>query len=113
MGGVGAVMYVEPSTAGDLWPWALTPLTARAVSAFLIGFAAAAAYAAVGQPAGAASPARPTPTPCWERSSCSPPRCSPDDLDGGARTALYVAFTVTVLAVGVAGSLAVRRVQRS
>ena len=46
MGGLGAVMYVEPSTAGDLWPWALTPLTARAVSAFLIGFAAAAAYAA-------------------------------------------------------------------
>ena len=46
MGGLGVVMYVEPSTAGDLWPWALTPLTARAVSAFLIGFAAAAAYAA-------------------------------------------------------------------
>ena len=46
MGGLGMVMYVEPSTAGDLWPWALTPLTARAVSAFLIGFAAAAAYAA-------------------------------------------------------------------
>jgi hypothetical protein len=35
------------------------------------------------------------------------------DLDGGARTALYVAFTVTVLAVGVAGSFAVRLVQRS
>ena len=44
--GSARVMYVEPSTAEDLWPWALTPLTARAVSAFLIGFAAAAAYAA-------------------------------------------------------------------
>ena len=35
------------------------------------------------------------------------------DFDGGVGTALYVAFAVTVLAVGVAGSLAVRREQCS
>ena len=34
------------------------------------------------------------------------------DFDGGGRTALYVAFAATVLAVGLAGSPAVRRAQR-
>ena len=75
MGGLGAVMYVEPSTAGDLWPWALTPLTARAVSAFLIGFAAAAAYAAWDNRL-SPSRARPMRMRRWGRWNCSPPRCS-------------------------------------
>ncbi len=112
MGGLGAVMYVEPSTAGDLWPWALTPLTARAVSAFLIGFAAAAAYAAWDNrlmPFAGAAYAYAV-LGALELLAAA---VFSGDLDGGARTALYVAFTVTVLAVGVAGSLAVRRVQRS
>jgi hypothetical protein len=34
------------------------------------------------------------------------------DFGGGARPAVYLAFTGSVLAVGVAGSLAVRRAQR-
>jgi peptidoglycan/LPS O-acetylase OafA/YrhL len=105
-------MYVEPSTAGDLWPWALTPLTARAVSAFLIGFAAAAAYAAwdnrLGRFAGAAYSYA-----VLGALELLAAAVFSGDLDGGYRTVLYVAFTVTVLAVGVAGSLAVRRVQRS
>jgi len=33
---------VAPSTARTLWPWPLTPLTARAVSAWLIAFGVAA-----------------------------------------------------------------------
>lgn len=111
MGSFGIVMYVEPSTAADLWPWTLTPLTARAVSAFLIGFAAAALYAAADNGlerfAGAAYAYTALGTlellaaALWA-----------GDFDGGARTALYVAFTATVLAVGAAGSLAVRRLQR-
>lgn len=39
---VGATMYAVPSTAKTLWPWPLTPLTARAVSAWLIAFGVAA-----------------------------------------------------------------------
>ena len=112
MGGLGAVMYVEPSTAGDLWPWALTPLTARAVSAFLIGFAAAAAYAAWDNRltpfAGAAYAYA-----ALGALELLAAAVFSDDFDGDGRTALYVAFTATVLAVGAAGSLAVRRVQRS
>jgi hypothetical protein len=39
---VGVALYVKPSTARSLWPWTLTPLTARAVAAWLIAFGAAA-----------------------------------------------------------------------
>ena len=35
---VGVALYVAPSTARTLWPWPLTPLTARAVAAWLIAF---------------------------------------------------------------------------
>jgi hypothetical protein len=45
MGGIGIALWVSPSSADTIWPWLLTPLTARAVGAFLIGFAAAAAFA--------------------------------------------------------------------
>jgi hypothetical protein len=39
---VGIALYVAPSTARSLWPWTLTPLTARAVAAWLIAFGVAA-----------------------------------------------------------------------
>jgi hypothetical protein len=32
---IGAVLFVAPSTAESLWPWTLTPLTARACGAWL------------------------------------------------------------------------------
>jgi hypothetical protein len=40
--GVGVALFVAPSTATTLWPWPLTPLTARVVAAWLIAFAVAA-----------------------------------------------------------------------
>ncbi|HST67515.1 MAG TPA: hypothetical protein VLM05_20260 [Mycobacteriales bacterium] len=39
---VGAALFVAPATARTLWPWPLTPLTARVVAAWLIAFAVAA-----------------------------------------------------------------------
>lgn len=33
-----AWLYLVPGRADDLWPWPLTPLTARAVASFLLGF---------------------------------------------------------------------------
>jgi hypothetical protein len=44
--GVGAALFVAPTDADAIWPWALTPLTARAVGAFVFGFGVAAADAA-------------------------------------------------------------------
>jgi hypothetical protein len=40
---VGVALFAAPSTARYLWGWPLTPLTARAVAAWLIAFGAAAA----------------------------------------------------------------------
>ena len=35
--GVGAVLFLAPSTSGVLWAWTLTPLTSRASAAWLVG----------------------------------------------------------------------------
>ena len=35
--GVGAALFVAPDTARTLWPWPLTPLTAQASAAWLVG----------------------------------------------------------------------------
>src|SRR5436190_14590092 len=35
---VGVWLFVGPGDAGSAWPWKLTPLTARAVGAFVSGF---------------------------------------------------------------------------
>jgi hypothetical protein len=35
---VGVALLVTPHTAGTLWPWTLTPLTAQMVSAWLLAF---------------------------------------------------------------------------
>lgn len=40
---VGATLFVSPASAPQLWPWPLTPLTARVVAAWLLAFAVAAA----------------------------------------------------------------------
>jgi hypothetical protein len=44
--GVGIALFVAPVDAADLWPWPLTPLNARVVGAFLIGFGVSGAHAA-------------------------------------------------------------------
>src|SRR3712207_996448 len=44
---VGAVLFVAPGTATDVWPWPLTPLTARVTAAWLIAFGLATALAAL------------------------------------------------------------------
>jgi hypothetical protein len=41
----GIALFAGPGSAATLWPWKLTPLTARAVAAWLIAFGAAAALA--------------------------------------------------------------------
>jgi hypothetical protein len=41
--GVGVALYLAPATAEVLWPWTLTPLTARAVGSWLVAYGVAAA----------------------------------------------------------------------
>lgn len=42
--GLGTIMFLAPPMGAPLWPWALTPLTSRAVAAWLIGIGVAAAH---------------------------------------------------------------------
>jgi hypothetical protein len=45
MVGMGAALMIAPTDVASLWPWPLTPLTGRAVGAFLCGFSVAATFA--------------------------------------------------------------------
>jgi peptidoglycan/LPS O-acetylase OafA/YrhL len=42
----GALLLVAPGAADDVWPWALSPLTSRAIGSFLVGIGLAALIAA-------------------------------------------------------------------
>jgi hypothetical protein len=42
----GAALFVVPEDAAALWPWTLTPLTGRAIGAWLMAIGASAAHAA-------------------------------------------------------------------
>lgn len=42
---IGASLFIVPSTATLLWPWKLTPLTARAVGAWFVGIGVSASHA--------------------------------------------------------------------
>jgi hypothetical protein len=44
----GTFLYADPTTASTLWPWTLTPFTARVVASWLIAFGLGTAMAAVG-----------------------------------------------------------------
>jgi hypothetical protein len=46
--GVGAALFLAPATSERLWPWTLTPLTARTVAAWLLALGMATALAAWG-----------------------------------------------------------------
>jgi hypothetical protein len=43
---VGVLLFVEPSTADELWAWSLTPLTSRTVAAWSLALAAGLAFTA-------------------------------------------------------------------
>jgi len=109
--GVGIALYVAPSTADTVWPWTLTPLTARAVGAFVIGFGAAAAHAVVENDVTRFEGAAYAYATLGALELVALARYS-DTLHASAvGEAAYFAFAVSVLAVGVSGSLRARRLQ--
>jgi uncharacterized membrane protein HdeD (DUF308 family) len=42
----GVLLLIAPGVADDIWPWALSPLTSRAIGSFLFGVGLAALIAA-------------------------------------------------------------------
>jgi hypothetical protein len=108
LGTVGFVLLIAPGQAGEIWPWDLTPLTARAIGAWLLSLGVAAGHA------------------LWERDihRMRPAVVAylafgllqglvlaryPDTLDWTAPTSyIYVAFLISALVVGVAARGAFR-----
>jgi hypothetical protein len=110
---VSALLLLAPDTATDLWPWALTPLTSRALGAFTLGVAlvglivarenrlfpfggVALAYVALGALQLLALALH-----------------AGDLGDDGAANAAYIAFCAAILATGAYGSIAARASSRS
>jgi hypothetical protein len=104
LAGVGISLFAAPSMADSLWPWTLTPLTARAIGAFLVGFGAAAAQAAWENDIGRLTGSAYAYATLGLLELVAVARY-PDELDGsGARGVVYVAFAALVVLTGVAGS---------
>jgi hypothetical protein len=110
--GVGIALYVAPADVDAIWPWTLTPLTSRAVGAFLIGFGAAAVHAVVENDVTRFEGAAYAYATLGALELVALARYT-DTLDAPAiGEAAFFAFTVSVLAVGIAGSLRARGFER-
>jgi hypothetical protein len=102
---LGGALFVAPVGASSLWPWALTPLTGRAIGAFLVGFGAAAAFAVVENEIGRLHGA------ALAYATLGALELAAAALRGGDFTApavgvaLYVAFCASVLTVGLYGAV--------
>ena len=108
-----AVMLLAPDSAADLWPWALTPLTSRALGAFILGVALVGLFVA------------------WENrlvlfegtslaylalgilQLLAVALHSGDLGEDSASTAIYLAFLGLVVVTGAYGSIAARAFSRS
>jgi hypothetical protein len=109
----GLLLFIAPDSAADIWPWALTPLTSRAVGAFVLGIGLTAALAARDD----------------DRLTFRGPALAyalvgglvllaallhqEDFGDDGVATTIYVAFAASVLLTGIYGSIAARASSRS
>ena len=100
---LGGALYVIPGTADALWPWTLTPLTAEAIGAFLIGFGAAAAYALLEDDLELLRGPALAYAVLGALELAALAIHSDDVTADGGWVALYAAFWVTVLAAGLYG----------
>lgn len=100
----GIGLFVAPSSFDSAWPWALTPLTARAIASFLLGFAVAAGIAVRGDCLRRFRGAALTYAVLGALELLGAAIHSGDFKDGAALP-LFALFFAAVLAVGAAGSL--------
>jgi hypothetical protein len=109
LGGAGISLFVAPDTADSLWAWPLTPLTARATGAFLVGFGAAALQAAAENDIGRLTGSAYAYATLGLLELVTALRYT-DAFDGsGLRGVAYVTVSALVLLTGVAGSVLARR----
>jgi hypothetical protein len=103
---VGAALLIAPVDASDLWPWTLTPLTARAIGAFLVGFGVAAAYSVRLDDLAALRGCAYSYTVLGALEILAPAIHGGDLTGTAAHCSAYFAFWASVLAVGLYGVVA-------
>jgi hypothetical protein len=109
MAGFGVALFVAPVGAASLWPWALTPLTGRAVAAFLIGFAVAAAFAAAENDIERLRGAALAYATLGALELAAAALHGDDFTASAIGVAVYLAFCTSVLALGLYGAVRLRR----
>lgn len=109
MVGLGVALFAAPVDAASLWPWALTPLTGRAVGAFLIGFAVAAAFAAAEDDVDRLQGAALAYATLGALELAAAGLHWDDFTAPALGVGAYVAFCASVLSLGVYGAIRLRR----
>jgi hypothetical protein len=108
LAGVGIALFASPGSSDSLWPWPLTPLTARAIGAFVTGFGVAALQAAweddIGRLAGSAYAY----AVLGLLELVVALRYTDAFDESGVRGVVYVAFAVLALVTGLVGSVLAR-----
>jgi len=109
---VGVALFVAPLGAGVLWPWELTPLTGRAVGAWLIGLGVAAAHMARERDWRRVLPASAMFAVFGALELVVLFRFLGDVVWSGVRAWIYLLFLLSMLAVGLYGLYAARTPER-
>jgi hypothetical protein len=97
--GLGVALLVAPTWADGAWPWTLTPLTARAVGAWLLGLGTAAAHARLLDDVAAIRPLAATGVTFGVLQAAALVRHGDELSRGTVRTVAYVATIATLTAV--------------
>lgn len=109
---VGVALFAVPSTASALWPWPLTPLTARVVAAWLVAFGVAAVATLVERDLDRLAAGAVAYTVFGVVGLLALPRFG-DVADWGSPAGVgYLVVLITVVPVGAAGSLLAARARR-
>jgi len=105
---VGLALFVAPQATALLWPWKLTPLTARAVASWLVALGVVAAQSLWEHDLGRAQPVMVTSTVFGLLQFVALARY-PGDMEWSEPSALvYLAFLLSMLTVGLYGWRAAR-----
>jgi hypothetical protein len=106
--GIGAALFLAPDHTSSLWPWALTPLTARAVASWLLGLGLVLVWAVRENDWVRLRPATISYTVLCVLQLIALLRFR-SALESGSGTWLYVAFVITIGALGLVGVVSAGR----